>query len=171
MGLAYATACRGGCHLKAWTLTAEVFAPKCDRFSTEGKAKLVFDLQNTRAVVDSLGVCLFGSRAIGVEEMIRILAATTGQNLSAEKLLKVGERIYNLERLLAVREGISRKDDILPPRLLEEALPEGTAKGIKLGKKEFNRMLDEYYEIRGWDTEGRTRREKLEELGIPKLLR
>ena len=170
MGLAYATACRGGCHLKAWTLNAEVFAPKYDRFSTEGKAKLVFEIQNTRTVIDSLGVCIIGSRAIGVEEMVRVLAVTTGWNLNVNGLLKAGERIYNLERLLAVRDGISREDDVLPPRMLEEALPEGAAKGIKLGKKEFNRMLDEYYGIRGWDTEGNPKREKLEELGIPKLL-
>ena len=170
MGLAYATACRGGCHLKAWTLNAEVFAPKYDRFSTEGKAKLVFEIQNTRTVIDSLGVCIIGSRAIGVEEMVRVLAVTTGWNLNVNGLLKAGERIYNLERLLAVRDGISREDDVLPPRVLEEALPEGAAKGIKLGKKEFNRMLDEYYGIRGWDTEGKPKREKLEELGIPKLL-
>jgi aldehyde:ferredoxin oxidoreductase len=170
MGLAYATACRGGCHLKAWTLKVEVFAPKYDRFSTEGKAKLVFELQNARAAMDSLGVCIIGSRAIGVEEMERVLAVTTGWNLSVKDLLKAGERIYNLERLLAVREGISRKDDILPARLLNETLPNGPAKGVKLGEKDFNRMLDEYYEIRGWDTKGRPKREKLEEFGIPKLL-
>ncbi len=170
MGLAYATACRGGCHLKAWTLSAEVFSPKYDRFSTEGKAKLVFELQNTRAAMDSLGVCVIGSRAIGVEEMVRVLAVTTGWNLNVKGLLNAGERIYNLERLLAVREGISRKDDTLSPRLLSETLPSGPAKGIKLDEKEFNRMLDEYYKIRGWDTAGRPKREKLEELEIPKLL-
>jgi aldehyde:ferredoxin oxidoreductase len=170
MALAFATACRGGCHLKAWTLMVEVFAPKYDRFSAEGKAKLVFDLQNARAVVDSLGVCVFGTRAIGVEEMIRILAVTTGQNLSAEKLLKAGERIYTLERLLAVRGGVSRKDDILPARLLEETLPGGAAKGVKLTKRELNRMLDEYYAVRGWDRDGRPWQEKLEELDMPKSL-
>lgn len=170
MGLSYATACRGGCHLKAWTLSAEVFAPKYDRFSTEGKAKLVFEKQNIRAAMDSLGVCIIGGRAIGVEEMVRVLAVTTGWNLNVKGLLKVGERIYNLERLLAVRDGISRKDDTLPPRLLSETLPSGPAKGIKLGKKEFNRMLDEYYGIRGWDVDGRPKREKLEEFGLPKLL-
>jgi len=170
MGLSYATACRGGCHLKAWTLSDEVFAPKYDRFSTEEKAKLVCEKQNKRAVMDSLGVCIIGGRAIGVEEMVRVLAVTTGWNLNVKGLLKVGERIYNLERLLAVRDGISRRDDTLPPRLLSETLPSGPAEGIKLGKKEFNRMLDEYYEIRGWDAEGRPKREKLEEVGLPKLL-
>ena len=102
--------------------------------------------------------------------MARVLAVTTGWNLNVKGLLKTGERIYNLERLLAVRDDISRKDDTLPHRLLSETLPSGPAKGIKLGKKEFNRMLDEYYGIRGWDTEGRPKREKLEEFGLPKLL-
>ncbi len=167
MALAYATACRGGCHLKAWTVGKEVITPSYDRFSTEGKAKLVIDLQNKRAVEDSLGVCASGGDAIGPEEMVRILAITAGWNFNTKELLKAGERIYNLERLIAVRDGISRKDDTLPPRLLEEALP--NLKGSKIGKESFDRMLDEYYSIRGWDKDGKPTSEKLKELGLPEL--
>lgn len=170
MGLAYATACRGGCHLKAWTLAAEVFAPEYDRFSTEGKAKLVFELQNARAVMDSTGVCVLGWRAMGMEEMAKIMIVTTGWSFNAKSLLKAGEGIYNLERVLAVRDGVTRKDDSLPPRVFEETLPTGAAKGVKFQKRDFELMLDEYYKLRGWDLEGKPTREKLEELGIFKLL-
>ncbi len=166
MALAFATACRGGCHLKAWTLTAEVFAPKFDRFSTDGKAKLVFELQNARAVVDSLGVCVFGTRAIGVNEMINILAVTTGRNLSEKKLLGIGERIYNLERVLAVRDGISREDDTLPPRVFEEKLH--GIEGPRLGKEQFELMLSEYYSMRGWGQDGNPKGKNLDELIIKK---
>jgi len=170
MGLAYATACRGGCHLKAWTLAVEVFEGKYDRFSTEGKAKLVFDLQNLRAAVDSIGVCVMGSRVIGAKEMARIMMVTTGWNFKADDVLKAGERIYTLERLLAVRDGISRKDDTLPPRLLKEALPHGPCEGIKLTEEDLSLMLDEYYKLRGWNKRGKPTRAKLRELGITRSL-
>lgn len=171
MALAYATACRGGCHLKAWTLAAEVFEAKYDRLSSEGKAKLVFDLQNLRAAVDSIGMCVIGSRAMGVQEMARIMTVTTGWSFKVDDITKAGERIYNLERLLAVRDGISREDDTLPPRLLNETLPHGPCKGIALRREDLDRMLDEYYALRGWDRRGRPKKDKIEELGITKLLR
>jgi aldehyde:ferredoxin oxidoreductase len=167
MGLAYATSCRGACHLKAWTIAAEVFDRKYDRFSTEGKAKLVFDMQNTRAVIDSLGVCIFGTRAIGIEEMRKIIQVIVGWSFSPDELKRAGERIYNLERMLAVRDGISRKDDTLPPRLLEEKLPE--LDGPPLSKENLDKMLDEYYEIRGWDSKGKPTSKKLKELQLTEL--
>ena len=170
MALAYATACRGGCHLKAWTLDAEVFEAKYERFSTEGKAKLVMDLQNLRAAVDSLGVCVIATRAIGAEEVASILTAITGWSFSVGKIVEAGERIYNLERLLAVREGVGRKDDTLPRRLLTETLPRGPCKDVRLTEGAFEEMLDEYYELRGWDRNGRPTKAKLQKLGISKLL-
>jgi len=166
MALAYSTSCRGGCHLKAWTLGAEVFEAKYDRFSTEGKAKLVVGLQNTRAAMDSTGVCIIGSRAIGTEEMARIMSTATGWSFTAERILEAGERIYTLERLLAVREGITRKDDTLPPRLLNEALPSGPSKGVRLRKEDLDQMLNEYYKLRGWNKNGVPTRAKLEELEL-----
>ncbi len=168
MALAYATSCRGGCHLKAWTIGAEILDKKYDRFSTEGKAKLVSDMQNARAVVDSLGVCVFGTRAIGNEEMVKILATVAGWNLNVSDLLRIGERIYSVERAIAVRDGISRKDDTFPQRIFEEPLPE--FKDRKFTKRDLDRMLDEYYSIRGWDKDGKPKKEKLKELEVPGLL-
>jgi aldehyde:ferredoxin oxidoreductase len=170
MGLAYATACRGGCHLKAWTIGEEILRGNYDRLSTDGKAELVFNLQNTRAAVDSIGVCVMAGRVIGMEEMAKIMSLTTGWNSSADEIGESGERIYTLERQLAVREGIGRGDDTLPPRILNESLPGGPTKGIKLGKENLNRMLGEYYKIRGWDEEGRPTESKLSELNITRLL-
>ena len=169
MGVAYATSCRGGCHLKAWTLGVEVMHPKYDRFSSEGKGKLVFELQNERAINDSIGVCTFGSRAIGVDEMVKMVTVLTGWNFNSKKLLEAGERIYNVERLIATREGVARKDDTLPPRLLTDVLPHGPSKGVHLRREDLDQMLNEYYAVRGWDRNGKPTKAKLEELGILKL--
>lgn len=168
MALAYATSCRGGCHLKAWTIGVEILTPKFDRFSPEGKGELVAQLQDVRAVVDSIGVCVFATRCIRIKEMQRILATITGWNYTEEDLLKIGERICNVERLIAIRDGISRKDDNLPPRLLEESTPE--LPGRSIGRENLDKMLGDYYRIRGWDEDGRPRKEKLAQLQIPELL-
>jgi len=162
MALGYATACRGGCHLKAWTIGDEVVARRYERFSTEGKAKLVMDFQNLRAVEDSFGLCVMGRKVIGKEELARIWAITSGWNVSVSELMRIGERIYDLERLLAVRDGISREDDTLPPRILKDPLP--NLDGSTIGEENFEKMLDEYYALRGWDRQGRPTREKTQEL-------
>jgi len=169
MALAYATSCRGACHLKAWTVGAEILRKEYNRFSTIGKAELVIRLQNERAVVDSSGVCVFGGRVIRIPEIRKMLQVVVGWSVSEMELMQIGERIYNLERLLAVRDGISRKDDTLPPRLLSEPIPELPESRLTLA--ELERMLDEYYRLRGWDREGRPTEEKLKELGLPELLR
>ncbi|KXB03036.1 hypothetical protein AKJ47_02935 [candidate division MSBL1 archaeon SCGC-AAA261G05] len=170
MGLAYATSCRGGCHLKAWTISAEILKGDYDPLSSKGKAELVSNLQNIRSTVDSIGVCAMAGRVVGVEEMVEIMTLTTGMDFTPEKLIEAGDRIYTLERLLATQEGITRKDDTLPSRILNEELQEGPPKGVKLGEDKLNQMLDEYYKIRGWDENGIPTKEKLEELGIGELL-
>ncbi|MCK4585085.1 aldehyde ferredoxin oxidoreductase, partial [candidate division WOR-3 bacterium] len=81
----------------------------------------------------------------------------------------IGERIWNLTRLIAVREGVSRKDDTLPARFLEEPLPAGAAKGHFVSREELDTMLDEYYTLRGWDKNGIPTKEKLEELGLGEI--
>jgi len=164
MALAYATSCRGACHLKAWTIGAEILRKEYNRFSTEKKAELVVSLQNERAVIDSMGVCVFGSRVIHLKEIREMLRHIVGWDLDERELLHIGERIYNVERLIAVRDGISRKDDTLPHRLLSEPLPE--IPESRLTKADLDQMLDEYYRLRGWDLDGRPTDEKLEELGI-----
>jgi len=164
-GLAYATSNRGGCHLRAYMISPEVLGvPELvDRFSTEGKAKLVKHFQEVFAVIDSLVVCLFTCFAIWAEEYAALLSAVTGWNYTVEDIEKIGERIWNAERAFNVLAfGDGRKYDTLPKRLLEEPMPEGPAKGYVV---KLDEMLEEYYKLRGW-VDGRPTRAKLEELGL-----
>jgi aldehyde:ferredoxin oxidoreductase len=95
------------------------------------------------------------------------LGAITGWNLQADDLLTIGERINNLCRCFDVRNGISRKDDCLPPRFMDEPLPDGPSKGQRISREELEDMLDNYYELRGWDKEtGHPTKQKLEKLGL-----
>ncbi len=152
MGLTYATACRGACHLKSWTVAAEF--KDYDPTSTVGKAKLVKEIQDLRSVLDSLTVCFFAGRAITKEWVVKLVNLVTGYNWNLEDIDKCGSKIYTLERMLAVREGISKKDDFLPYRIMEEPIKNGRAKGVKIGKDNVEIMLSEYYRLRGWDENG-----------------
>ncbi|MEM2047577.1 MAG: aldehyde ferredoxin oxidoreductase C-terminal domain-containing protein, partial [Candidatus Jordarchaeales archaeon] len=96
--------------------------------------------------------------------------AATGINLSEKDILKASERIFNLTRMISVRRGVSRKDDYPPKRVFNEPLPSGPFKGVKLDAESYERMLDTYYELRGWSRDGIPTREKLEELGILELV-
>lgn len=94
MGLAYATSCRGACQLKAWTVGAEIIGKTHGLFSTEGKTRLVFDLQNRRSVTDSLGVCVISTRVIGLGDMAEMVSMVIGFSFMSRQLEKVGERIH-----------------------------------------------------------------------------
>lgn len=165
MGLGYATSNRGACHLKAYTVAAEILGlpRQMDPRVTEGKAEITKLFQDATSTVDATGLCQFLTFGIGLEEILPQLAAATGVPYALEGLLKIGERIWNLERLWNERAGLTGKEDTLPKRILEEPIPSGPAKGQvnKLGE-----MLPEYYRLRGWDTEGRITQEKLKELGL-----
>lgn len=167
-GLGYATSNRGGCHLRGNMLGPEILgSPKMiDRFSSRGKAGLLIVLQHTAAVLDSLSVCKFSHFALGDEFYARLLSAATGHEFRAQDLQRIGEKIWNLERLFNLREGFTRADDTLPPRLLSEAPAEGPSRGqtVDLGP-----MLDEYYRFRGWDLAGRPTPDKLKDLGLDGL--
>lgn len=165
-GLAYATSNRGACHLRAYIIKYEILGTPfyADRFSTEGKARLVVETQDEYSVIDSLILCIRIPLAVSMEVSARLLTAATGWNFTVEGLMKAGERIYNMERLFNAREGFSRKNDTLPSRILREKMPEGPAKGHVV---ELDGMLDEYYSIRGWNKDGVPTKEKLRELEIP----
>ena len=163
IGLGYATSNRGGCHVRGYTIGAEIVAAAVDPLTSAGKAKLLIDVQDFTCVVDSVGMCLFTTFSLGPDDVLPLLNAATGAGYTDESLLQAGERIWNLERLFNLREGLSRQDDSLAPRLLQEALSTGPAKGHVV---ELERMLDEYYQHRGWDSEGRPSSEKLQALGL-----
>ncbi len=165
MALGYATSNRGACHLRGYTISVEVFGipKKMDPFLTEGKAEVSKLFQDVTALVDSTGICLFTTFGIGAEDIQPMLEHATGAGYTLEECLKVGERVWNLERLFNLKAGLSGKDDTLPPRILNEAIPEGPAKGM-VGK--LHEMLPEYYKLRGWDTAGVPTKAKLKELAL-----
>lgn len=168
MALAYATSDRGACHMKAWPVAYDAFGDK-DPFTHEGKAKLCIGDQNYNAVKFSLIFCDF--YAIGYPTMAHFYNLATGRETSEEELELIGERIWNLTRTFNVREGFTRKDDTLPARIAEEPLVSGPSKGRMLPRKSFEKMLGEYYQLRGWTSDGIPTREKLESLGLARELK
>lgn len=163
--LAYATSNRGGCHLRAYLIGPEILGTPAlvDRFKPDGKADLVVNFQNLFAALDSMILCVFTSFALNPNHYAKFLTTITGLTFTDEDLMKIGERVWNLERLFNIREGFGRRDDILPPRFLKTPLPEGGSRGRTVFLDE---MLKEYYDLRRWDSEGFPLRSKLRELGI-----
>ncbi len=164
-GLEYATSNRGGCHVRGYMISPEILgAPeKIDPQALEGKPTWVKTFQDLTAFIDASGLCLFSSFALGADEYGALAAAATGWDIDGNEVLKIGERIWNLERLFNLREGFSKDDDTLPERLLKEPMPDGPNKGTvhKLGE-----LLPEYYKVRGWDENGVPTEEKKKELGL-----
>lgn len=167
MGLAYATSNRGACHLRGYTVSVEHFGNpvKLDPFTTEEKPYWLSIMQNTTSFVDSAGICLFSTFDMDPgTDVMAMLSEVWGENMgSPEDMLKIGERVWNLERLFNNAAGLTRADDSLPPRITSEPLTEGASKGHVV---DLQPMLDEYYQLRGWDTQGHPTAAKLQELGI-----
>lgn len=135
------------------------------------KARMAFYYQNLCTLADALELCKFNTdvlrMGIGLEEMGQLLEAATGIEWTEKSLLEAAERIYTIERAFLVREGITRKDDAVMGKQGNEAVASGPFKGERLDPEQFNRMLDEYYALRGWNKEtGIPTRQKLEELGL-----
>ncbi|HHV07515.1 MAG TPA: aldehyde ferredoxin oxidoreductase family protein [Firmicutes bacterium] len=165
MGLEYATSNRGGCHVRGYLTSPEVLGipEKLDPDSTEEKPAWLKTFQDLTAALDSAGICLFTTFAIGGPEIADMLSAATGIDYSAEDFLHCGDRIWNLERLFNLAAGLTAADDNLPPRMLEEPIPTGPNKG-KVSK--LPEMLPVYYQVRGWSSDGIPTDEKLTELGL-----
>ncbi len=168
MGLEYATSNRGGCHVRGYLTSPEILGlpQKLDPDSIEEKPAWLKAFQDLTSAVDSSGTCLFTTFALGAEDLAAQMASATGLPFSAESVMKAGERIWNLERLFNMAVGFTAADDTLPPRLLEEPMPTGPAKG-KLSR--LGEMLPGYYAARGWDEAGVPTDDKLEELGLERL--
>jgi aldehyde:ferredoxin oxidoreductase len=165
MGLAYATSNRGACHLRGYTVASEVLGipVKTDPLVTEGKPGLVKAFQDATAVFDASGLCLFTSFAWGLADVQPQIEAACEGDWSLDKLNLVGERIWNMEKQFNLAAGFTKADDNLPPRLTTEPAKTGPAKGLVNG---LATMLPEYYELRGWDTEGVPKSDTLERLGL-----
>ena len=164
IGITYATSNRGGCHVRGYLISPEVLGlpEQLDRTTTEGKAQWCKIFQDLTAVIDSMGLCLFSSFALGAPEYTALLNAGTGTNYTPEELLTVGERIYNIERLFNKAAGMKPEDDRLPKRLTEEPISDGPSKGQI---SQIHVTLPQYYEVRGWENAFPTK-ETLERLGL-----
>ena len=165
MGLTYATSNRGACHLRSYTVSSEVLGipVKTDPLVTEGKPALVKAFQDATAVFDSSGLCLFTSFAWTLQDVAPQLQTACEGDWSLDNLNLVGERIWNLEREFNLRAGLTMKDDTLPPRLTKEPAKTGPAKGLVNG---LDKMLPEYYALRGWSVEGVPTAETRARLGL-----
>ena len=148
-GLSYATAERGACHLNG------------DNIET----------QNKRAMLDSIGMCLFPTFEPALEEpILSLLSAITGREYDKAEFSKTGERVFNLEKIFNYREGFRREDDRLPDRFFEDAFTVGPKKGSVLDRGQFNAMLTLYYKDRGWDPETTKPGDlKMKELGLDSI--
>ncbi len=164
-GLQYATSNRGGCHVRGYMISPEILGlpEKLDRFSLEGKAQWAKIFQDLTATIDSMGLCLFTSFALGPQDYADLYNAVVGTEFTAEDMLDAGERVWNIEKIFNLNSGLSKVDDTLPKRLLEEGLPDGPSKG---NVHRLSELLPEYYELRGWSKDGVPTEERLEKLGI-----
>ncbi len=165
MAVQYATTNRGGCHVRGYLISPEILGipEKTDRFSIEGKANWAKIFQDFTAFIDSSGVCLFTSFALGADDYAGLMSAVTGTKWTADDVLKAGDRIWNLEKLFNLAAGIDSSQDTLPKRLLEEPISEGPSKG---NVAKLSEMLPEYYAVRGWTEDGIPTEEKKAELGL-----
>ena len=165
IGLAYATSNRGACHLRGYTIASEVLGipVKTEPADSEGKPELVKAFQDATASFDSSGLCVFTTFAWGLADLAPQLQAACDESYTTEELEKIGERIWNMEREFNNAAGFTAKDDNLPKRLLTEAAKTGPGTG---SVSKLAEMLPKYYNVRGWDAEGRPTADTKKRLGL-----
>jgi aldehyde:ferredoxin oxidoreductase len=169
MALGYALSTRGGCHLRAYPISHEIFRKPVatDRFSFSGKARIIKIAEDLNTIIDSLTACKFTFFAAGLEEYADVFEAVTGIDTSAQDLLKKGEGIYYNERIINALNGFDIKDDDLPARFFTEPGSSGNNILIPPIKREdFIDARNKYYDIRGLDTKGLPLEEKAKTLGL-----
>ena len=154
MSLAYAVSDRGACHMRAYAPNVEVFAAAMPPYTSEGKGQMVYELGEFNAMKFSLCICDFWG-TITYEIMAEMLTMITGEEWTPEEMGEVGRRVLNIGRAFNQREGFNRADDTVPKRVVREALGgEGPAAGQKIPQEAFEDMLDQYYEVMGWNKDG-----------------
>ena len=153
--LSYAVSPRGACHRRAWPPAKEILG-EYDPFTVEGKGHMIKEVYDENCILHSLLVCDFPSKFVPLtqEDYSNYFEAVTGEAISPSDFAVIADRIETLIRMFNNREGFTRKDDTLPERTLNEPLPDGPAQGRCIGEENLNRMVDEYYEARGWNSEG-----------------
>jgi len=171
--LGFAVSFRGADHNRHGAYAFDVKG-KVDRLKAEkGRGKLVRDMEDVYALIDSFIVCKFARGTFYQElpDMAKLYNLVTGIEMTPEELKRSGERINTVGRLINIREGLGRKDDTLPWKVMHEPIPdEGPVKGAFVSQEELDLLLDDYYESRGWTLEGVPTTAKLKELGMDDLL-
>jgi len=161
MALTYATSPKGAHHMFATTFGTELATG--NRFEIEGKGMLEKNQQFSMSIVDSIALCSTMRAGIPLVDQARAYTAVTGIKVDNERLIKAAERIINLERMYNVRSGFDRSQDTLPKRFTEEPMPKGESKGQIV---ELDSLLDDYYKVMGWDSNGIPTEKKLKELDL-----
>ncbi len=159
MGLAYATSNRGACHLRA-----DPYGSDFKTTQTQGKAAIVKSSQDEISFIDSSGLCLFPSGSgWTINDYVELVNAACEGEWDEARMRATGERIWNLERQFNLQAGLSKADDTLPPRILQEPANSGVAKGLVC---KLDEMLPEYYQLRGWNEQGVPTTDTLTRLGL-----
>jgi aldehyde:ferredoxin oxidoreductase len=171
--LGYAVSFRGADHNRHGAYGPDVKG-SVDRFKAEkGRGKLVREIEDLYTIIDSLIVCKF-SRGVyykTFDDLAQYYTLATGIAVTPQELQVTGERINNLARVFNVREGLSRKDDTMPAKVMNTPIPdEGVSKGSYVSQKDLDILLDDYYEVRGWTKDGIPTIEKLNEIGLNDLV-
>jgi aldehyde:ferredoxin oxidoreductase len=171
--LGFAVSFRGADHNRHGAYAFDVKGKVNRLIAEKGRGKMVRDMEDTYNLIDSFIVCKFsrGTYYKELPDMAKLYGLVTGFEMSADDLKKAGERIQNAAKLFNVREGLTRKDDTLPWKVMNEPIAdEGPSKGAFVSQAELDLLLDDYYESRGWSREGIPTTEKLKELGMDDLL-
>jgi len=166
--LSFAVSTRGADHMSSAVFGPEIRG-RINRFKFEkGQGGFVAEKENNLTLYDLLMICRFsGDLWMNVySDLSHLYTLVTGIPLTSEELRAAGERVWNMEKAYNIREGWTRKDDSLPPRVFNDPIPDGDAKGSHLTKEEFDFMLDDYYAARGWTRDGMSTKKKLIELGL-----
>ncbi len=173
MGLLYATSNIGASHMAGDIAYSEVFGvpEKLDPLAIDEKPRLIKLYEDAFAVIDAAGLCVFlavrylfdADMRLWPTRLTQVMNYATGADYTEASLMEAGDRVYNLERLFLLKAGVTRADDTLPKRMLEEPMTEGPAAGQVV---ELDAMLDEFYQVRGWDENGIPTDEKLASLGL-----
>ena len=172
--LGFAVSFRGADHNRHGAYAFDVKG-KVDRLKAEkGRGKMVRDMENLYALIDSFIVCKFsrGTYYKGLSDMAKLFTLVTGIEITSKELDKSGARIITLARLINIREGLGRKDDTLPWKVMNVPIPdEGPVEGAVVKQKELDLLLDDYYISRGWTLKGVPTKTTLKELGMEGLLK
>jgi aldehyde:ferredoxin oxidoreductase len=171
--LGFAVSFRGADHNRHGAYAFDVKGKVNRLIAEKGRGKLVRDMEDVYNLIDSFIICKFsrGTYYKELPDMAKLYTLVTGLNITPEELKLAGERIENLARIANIREGLGRKDDTLPYKVMHEPIPDdGPSKGAVVTQYELDLLLDDYYEARGWTKEGVPTVEKLKELGMEELI-